>query len=49
VIFAATGVTKGTLLDGAVRRRTVVETYTMMMSSSDGVVRTIRSLTPVRL
>ena len=49
VIFAATGVTKGTLLDGAVRRRTMVETYTMMMSSSDGVVRTIRSLTPVRL
>jgi fructose-1,6-bisphosphatase II / sedoheptulose-1,7-bisphosphatase len=49
VIFAATGVTKGTLLDGAVRRRTLVETYTMMMSSSDGVVRTIRSLTPVRV
>lgn len=48
VIFAATGVTKGTLLDGAVRRRTMVETHTMMMSSSDGVVRTIRSLTPVR-
>jgi fructose-1,6-bisphosphatase II / sedoheptulose-1,7-bisphosphatase len=49
VIFAATGVTKGTLLDGAVRRRTVVETHTMLISSADGVVRTIKSLTPVRV
>lgn len=47
VIFAATGVTKGTLLDGAVRTRTGVETHTMLMSSSDGVVRKIRSVTPV--
>ena len=47
VIFAATGVTKGTLLDGAVRGRAGVETYTMLMSSSDGVVRKIRSVTPV--
>lgn len=48
VVFAATGVTKGTLLDGAVRTRTGVETHTMLMSSSDGVVRKIRSLTPIR-
>ena len=47
VIFAATGVTKGTLLDGAVRRRGSIETHTMLMSSADGVVRTIRSVTPV--
>jgi fructose-1,6-bisphosphatase II / sedoheptulose-1,7-bisphosphatase len=48
VIFAATGVTKGTLLEGAVRRRDVVETQTMLVSSADGVVRTIRSITPVQ-
>ena len=48
VIFAATGVTKGTLLDGAVRRRGAIETHTMLMSSADGVVRTIRSVSPVR-
>lgn len=46
VIFAATGVTKGTLLEGAVRRRGAVETQTMLVSSADGVVRTIRSMTP---
>ncbi len=48
VIFAATGVTKGTLLDGAVRRRGAIETHTMLVSSADGVVRTIRSVSPVR-
>lgn len=48
VIFAATGVTKGTLLDGAVRTRAGVETHTMLMSSGDGVIRKIRSMTPVR-
>ncbi|MEQ1779894.1 MAG: fructose-bisphosphatase class II family protein [Hyphomonadaceae bacterium] len=48
VIFAATGVTKGTLLDGAVRRRGAIETHTMLMSSCDGVVRTLRSVTPLR-
>ena len=47
VIFAATGVTKGTVLDGAVRSRAGVETHTMLMSSSDGVVRKIRSVTPI--
>ncbi len=48
VIFAATGVTKGTLLDGAHRTRAGIETHTMLMSSSDGVVRKIRSVTPLR-
>jgi fructose-1,6-bisphosphatase II / sedoheptulose-1,7-bisphosphatase len=48
VIFAATGVTKGTLLDGAVRRRGGIETHTMLVSSADGVVRTIRSVSPLR-
>lgn len=48
VIFAATGVTKGTLLDGAVRRRGAIETHTMLMSSADGVVRNIRSTSPIR-
>ncbi|RYZ05810.1 MAG: class II fructose-bisphosphatase [Alphaproteobacteria bacterium] len=48
IIFAATGVTKGALLDGAVRTRGAIETHTMLMSSSDGVVRKIRSRTPVR-
>lgn len=48
VTFAATGVTKGTLLDGVVRSRAGVSTHTMLMSSSDGVIRKIRSMTPVR-
>lgn len=47
VIFAATGVTKGSLLDGAKRVRGVIETHTMLMSSGDGVLRKIRSTTPV--
>lgn len=46
VIFAATGVTKGALLDGVERRPGGWLTHTMMMSSADGVVRHIRTLTP---
>jgi fructose-1,6-bisphosphatase II / sedoheptulose-1,7-bisphosphatase len=46
VIFAATGVTKGALLDGVERRPGGWLTHTMMMSSSDGVVRHIRTLSP---
>ena len=45
VIFAATGVTKGALLDGVERRPGGWLTHTMMMSSADGVVRHIRTLT----
>jgi fructose-1,6-bisphosphatase II / sedoheptulose-1,7-bisphosphatase len=48
VIFAATGVTKGELLDGARRVNGHIETHTMLMSSASGVVQTIRSKTPVR-
>jgi len=47
-IFAATGVTKGELLDGAKRVNGHIHTHTMLMSSADGIVRTIRSVTPVR-
>ena len=48
VIFSATGVTKGALLDGVERRNGAIETHTMMMSSADGVLRKIRSVTPMR-
>jgi fructose-1,6-bisphosphatase II / sedoheptulose-1,7-bisphosphatase len=48
VIFSATGVTKGALLDGVERRNGAIETHTMMMSSADGVMRKIRSVTPLR-
>lgn len=48
VIFAATGVTKGALLDGVERKAGAIVTHTMMMSSADGVLRTMRSVTPLR-
>jgi fructose-1,6-bisphosphatase II / sedoheptulose-1,7-bisphosphatase len=48
VIFAATGVTKGELLDGARRVNGHIETHTMLMSSASGVVHTIRSKMPVQ-
>ena len=48
VIFAATGVTKGELLDGARRVNGHIETHTMLMSSASGVIHTIRSKTPVK-
>ena len=47
-IFAATGVTKGELLDGAKRVNGHIHTHTMLMSSANGVVHTIRSVTPVK-
>jgi fructose-1,6-bisphosphatase II / sedoheptulose-1,7-bisphosphatase len=47
-IFAATGVTKGELLDGAKRVNGHIHTHTLLMSSADGIVRTIRSVTPVK-
>jgi fructose-1,6-bisphosphatase II / sedoheptulose-1,7-bisphosphatase len=47
-IFAATGVTKGELLDGVRRNNGHVHTHTMVMSSADGVIRTIRSTTPAK-
>lgn len=47
-IFAATGVTKGELLDGVRRSNGHIHTHTIVMSSADGVVRRIESKTPVR-
>ncbi|NQY97439.1 MAG: class II fructose-bisphosphatase [Henriciella sp.] len=42
-VFCATGVTKGGLVDGVVRRGTQIETDTLVMSSADGMVRKIKS------
>lgn len=42
-VFCATGVTKGGLVDGVVRRGTHIETDTLVMSSADGMVRKIKS------
>jgi fructose-1,6-bisphosphatase II / sedoheptulose-1,7-bisphosphatase len=42
-VFCATGVTKGGLVDGVVRRGGVIETDTLVMSSADGMVRKIKS------
>ena len=47
VVFAATGVTKGELLDGVRRNNGHIVTHTMVMSSADGVVRKIYSTTPM--
>lgn len=42
-VFCATGVTKGGLVDGVVRRNGQIETDTLVMSSADGMVRKIKS------
>ncbi|MEM9572998.1 MAG: class II fructose-bisphosphatase [Pseudomonadota bacterium] len=42
-VFCATGVTKGGLVDGVVRRSGQIETDTLVMSSADGMVRKIKS------
>ncbi|MEM8920152.1 MAG: class II fructose-bisphosphatase [Pseudomonadota bacterium] len=42
-VFAATGVTTGGLLDGVKRMNGEVSTHTLVMSSFDSVVRTIRT------
>jgi len=42
-VFCATGVTKGGLVDGVVRRGSQIETDTLVMSSADGMVRKIKS------
>mgnify|MGYP001800093461 FL=1 len=42
-VFCATGVTKGGLVDGVVRRKDRIETDTLVMSSADGMVRKIKS------
>lgn len=45
-IFVATGVTGGDLLDGVRRVNGAIHTHSLMMSSFDGMIRTIRSVTP---
>lgn len=42
-VFCATGVTKGSLLDGVVHRSGRIETHTLVMTSIDGMVRHVRS------
>lgn len=42
-VFCATGVTKGGLVDGVVRKNGQIETDTLVMSSADGMVRKIKS------
>lgn len=48
VVFAATGVTMGTLLDGVKRLGGAIESHSMMIASVDGALRKIRTATPVR-
>lgn len=42
-VFCATGVTKGGLVDGVVRKNGHIETDTLVMSSADGMVRKIKT------
>lgn len=46
-VFAATGVTKGAMLDGVVMRSGFVTTHTLVMDSSTRTVRRIRTTRPV--
>ena len=43
IVFAATGVTDGALLDGVRFRKNVIETETVVMRSVTGTVRWIRA------
>jgi fructose-1,6-bisphosphatase II / sedoheptulose-1,7-bisphosphatase len=43
ILFAATGVTKGSLLEGVRFRRDVVFTHSLMMRSASGTIREIRA------
>lgn len=42
-VFCATGVTKGTLLDGVVQKDGRIHTHTLVMTSTNGLVRNVRS------
>jgi fructose-1,6-bisphosphatase II / sedoheptulose-1,7-bisphosphatase len=46
-IFAATGVTKGALLDGVKLERGIVHTHSLVMDSANGFVRQIRMKRPL--
>lgn len=48
-IFAATGITRGPLLDGVVRTATHLETDSIVMTSHDGILRRVRSTIPRNL
>lgn len=45
-VFVATGITRGSLLDGVVRAGGGYETHSLVLSSHDGVVRWVRSTIP---
>ena len=47
-VFAATGVTTGGLLNGVSRRNGMIHTHSLVMSSFDGVVRTVTSAIPAK-
>jgi len=46
-VFAATGVTKGALLDGVRRERGMIVTHSLVMSSAGGLVQEIRTRRPI--
>ena len=46
-VFAATGVTKGAMLDGVTMERGLVSTHTLVMDSASRTVRRIRMTRPV--
>ena len=46
-VFAATGVTKGALLDGVRRERGMIVTHSLVMSSAEGLVQEIRTRRPI--
>lgn len=43
IIFSATGITKGDLLDGIVRRGNISETETLLIRGKTGTIRKIKS------
>ncbi len=45
-VFAATGITRGSLLEGVIRTARLFETHSLVMTSDDGVVRRVRSQIP---
>lgn len=48
-VFAATGITRGSLLDGVVRSGNAYETCSLVMTSHDGIIRRIQSRIPREL
>ena len=48
-VFAATGITRGSLLDGVSRTARSFETHSLVMTSQDGVLKLVRSTIPRHL